>query len=228
MADDRRYGVNDWIAAYDAEVPSSFVLRRRIARKLSELGETLVRADVDDTVLTAWLMALESLPVPGNGSPAMSQAELSRRLVAGEATGTEVLMNFDYDAASGLSNPAAPDLLFVEHAGLAPDGSRTLVEARTTLGALHGGGPGNAHGGILAAMLDVVLARVQYRAGYMGVTGYLNVRYLQPTPLHTPLSLRAWPLSVIGRKARVRGGIWIGEEQTVEAEALFVARPSPR
>lgn len=228
MSGERRFGVCDWIEAYEGDVPPSFLLRRRVAEKLAAVGEQLVRADVDDATLTAWLSALENLPLPLSGVPAVSQASLGQRLVATQATAHDVLMNFDYDAASGLSNPAAPDLVFIEHAGRAPDGSDTLVEARATLGNLHGGGPGNAHGGILAAMLDVVLARVQYRGGYMGVTGYLNVRYLQPTPLFAPLSLRAWPVSVIGRKARVRGGIWVGEEQTVEAEALFVARPSPR
>ncbi len=228
MSDHRRFGPHDWITAYEQDVPESFVLRRKLAATLASLGERLVRADVDDARLSEWLEALETMAPLQEETPQVPHSVVGQRLVANEATAHDVFMNFDYDAASGFSNPAAPNLLFVEHAGVAPDGSPTLVEATATLGLLHGGGPGNAHGGVLAAMLDVVLARVHYKAGYMGVTGYLNLRYLHPTPLHAPLVIRAWPASMLGRKARVKGGIWLGEEQTVEAEALFVARPAQR
>jgi len=50
------------------------------------------------------------------------------------------------------------------------------------------GPPGGAHGGIVAAYLDEVLAGAAvHRTGRMYVTGELSVRYVKPTPLGRPL-----------------------------------------
>jgi acyl-coenzyme A thioesterase PaaI-like protein len=50
------------------------------------------------------------------------------------------------------------------------------------------GPPGAAHGGIVAAYLDEVLAAAAVRAtGRVAVTGELTVRYVKPVPTEIPL-----------------------------------------
>jgi acyl-coenzyme A thioesterase PaaI-like protein len=50
------------------------------------------------------------------------------------------------------------------------------------------GPPGAAHGGIVAAYLDEVLAATVLRVtGRLGVTGELTVRYMKPVPTETPI-----------------------------------------
>lgn len=49
------------------------------------------------------------------------------------------------------------------------------------------GPPGAAHGGIVAAYLDEVLAATVLRVtGRLGVTGELTIRYMKPVPTETP------------------------------------------
>jgi acyl-coenzyme A thioesterase PaaI-like protein len=52
----------------------------------------------------------------------------------------------------------------------------------------YNGPPGAAHGGIVAAYLDEILAGAVVRAtGRTSVTGELTVRYVKPVPVETPL-----------------------------------------
>ncbi|MBI4628876.1 MAG: PaaI family thioesterase [Candidatus Rokubacteria bacterium] len=53
------------------------------------------------------------------------------------------------------------------------------------------GPPGTAHGGIVAAYLDEVLAGAALNhTGRIHITGELTVRYLRPTPIERPLQGR--------------------------------------
>lgn len=52
----------------------------------------------------------------------------------------------------------------------------------------YAGPPGAAHGGIVAAYLDEVLAgAAAHHTGRIHVTGELTVRYIKPTPVERPL-----------------------------------------
>jgi acyl-coenzyme A thioesterase PaaI-like protein len=52
----------------------------------------------------------------------------------------------------------------------------------------YAGPPGAAHGGIVAAYLDEVLAgAAAHHTGRTHVTGELNVRYIKPSPVEHPL-----------------------------------------
>lgn len=210
----RYYGLQDWVAAYRQPVSDTFVCRRSIATKLAAIGNSLIRADLPLDELQQIEAQIAALQRQLTDVPRHEHRGQFADMMAGRADQDRIMMGFDYDAVTGPSNPAAPRLSF------RLDG--TDVEARVTLGPLHEGGPGNAHGGVLAAMLDVVLARVQHAHGWIGVTGYLNLRYCHPTPLHKELTLKAWATSRIGRMTKVAGGVWVGEKQTVEADALFV------
>jgi acyl-coenzyme A thioesterase PaaI-like protein len=68
------------------------------------------------------------------------------------------------------------------------------------------GPPGTAHGGIVAAYMDEVLAgAVTERIGRSGVTGELTVRYVRPVPTARPLIGRAQATGVTERYVDVEG-----------------------
>ena len=83
------------------------------------------------------------------------------------------------------------------------------------------GPPGAAHGGIVAAYLDEVLAGAVVRGtGRLAVTGELTVRYVRPVPLATPLAGRAQLVADRERYADVEGRI----EDLATAAVLATAR----
>ena len=68
------------------------------------------------------------------------------------------------------------------------------------------GPPGAAHGGIVAACLDEILAGAVLRgAGRSGVTGELTVRYRQPVPTERPLMGQGRLVADHGRFVDVEG-----------------------
>ena len=68
------------------------------------------------------------------------------------------------------------------------------------------GPPGAAHGGIVAALLDEILAGAMLRgAGRSGVTGELTVRYRRPAPTERALLGRGRLVADHGRYVDVEG-----------------------
>jgi acyl-coenzyme A thioesterase PaaI-like protein len=66
--------------------------------------------------------------------------------------------------------------------------------------------PGAAHGGIVAAYLDEVLAATVLRTiARMAVTGELTVRYVKPVPTDTPIIGRGSLVADHGRYVDVEG-----------------------
>ncbi len=90
------------------------------------------------------------------------------------------------------------------------------------------GYPGIVHGGVLAAMLDEVVARVSFIGDphHFMMSVKLQVLYRQPVPVETPLR-------VIGRIVRLRGrlgkaeGQVILEDGTVACEAAITLADMP-
>jgi uncharacterized protein (TIGR00369 family) len=82
------------------------------------------------------------------------------------------------------------------------------------------GPPGAAHGGIVAAYLDEVLAgAVVSHTGRMYVTGELTVRYVRPTPLERPLLGRGRAIKEAGWHVDVEGTLEDLETREVVARA---------
>jgi len=55
----------------------------------------------------------------------------------------------------------------------------------------HQGYPGRMHGGVIASIMDETIGRaimVRHGEDIWGVTAELNLRYLKPVPLNTPLT----------------------------------------
>jgi acyl-coenzyme A thioesterase PaaI-like protein len=119
-----------------------------------------------------------------------------------------------YSPVSGKRNPIAPPIRMWR------DGDAVRGEA--TFSPTYAGPPNSVHGGILAAVLDEVLAMANVISGRAGFTGTLTLRYHNKTPLNTPVELWGQNVRQDGRKQISRGEIRVNGEVTVSAEGLFI------
>jgi len=82
------------------------------------------------------------------------------------------------------------------------------------------GPPGAAHGGIVAACLDEVLAGAAVRHdSRIYVTGELSVRYVKPTPVERPLLGRARETKDAGKYLDLEGTLEEFETRAIVARA---------
>ena len=89
----------------------------------------------------------------------------------------------------------------------------------------HQGGPGLAHGGMVAALVDEACGLVATWYRFPVVTGRMFLRYRRPVPINTPLSVRAMIEGEKGRRVYVRGELWEAGELLAEARLAFVHVP---
>ncbi|WP_409330154.1 PaaI family thioesterase [Trujillonella humicola] len=124
-----------------------------------------------------------------------------------------------YNPVYGPGSPVAPMLA----PGVDEQGRAV---GRVTVGRAYEGFPGLVHGGVLAAVLDAVLAQTSARAtGRAGVTATLTVRYRRPVPVGVPLLLTGEVVGQEGRRTCVRAGLGVeggAGEVLADAEAVFV------
>ena len=127
----------------------------------------------------------------------------------------DLLDLLDYEVFTGRATPVSPPMtLWIE------DG---VVRGRANLGLTFQGPPGRVHGGIIAAMLDVLMAKTQDITRTIGVTGTLNIRYIRATPLHADIEMEARVVRTEGRKLFNEGRFFVNGEQTVHAEGIWIA-----
>lgn len=121
-----------------------------------------------------------------------------------------------HDPVTGPENPIAPPLVLEAREG-------TTVGGEVTLGMAYQGPPGCVHGGVSALLLDHTLGVANGRAGQVGFTGELTVRYHRPAPLFEPLTVSARQVGVDGRKIRTEGSITTADGTVcVSARGLFI------
>ena len=97
--------------------------------------------------------------------------------------------------------------------------------------------PGYVYGGLIASLIDChstgTAAAAAYRAegramdsepALRFLTASLNVDYLKPTPLG-PLTLRARPVEIKGRKVVVETSLFSGELETARGRVVCVQVP---
>lgn len=93
----------------------------------------------------------------------------------------------------GYQNPFGLKLAFY-------DNGEDEVRCETTLAKQYQGYPGVAHGGIIAAILDEAVGRtsmIDDNTHFM-MTAKMELKYRQPVPLNTPLT-------IIGKRGKQRG-----------------------
>jgi acyl-coenzyme A thioesterase PaaI-like protein len=119
-----------------------------------------------------------------------------------------------FNPATGPLNPIAPKL------EMEIDG-KTLV-AHCEFSSCHEGGPDTAHGGMIAAVYDQLLAYATMIEGKTGPTLWLKVTYVKPTPVNERLRFETVVTSVDGRKYAVTGSCYRGDVKVSEAEGLML------
>lgn len=97
------------------------------------------------------------------------------------------------------------------------------------------GWPDLVYGGLIAMLVDChsnwTAMAYHYRAENRPadslpridcVTGNLGIKFIKPTPMGVPLTLRAWVEGEVGRKTRVICELYAGDVLTAVGDSLFV------
>ena len=166
----------------------------------------------------ALLARAEGLLAPHAHPGPYAQAGFEQTRLMQPGPGADPMEFFPYSPVIGKHNPVAPPLHFRVEGG--------EIHAEGSMGPAYNGPPGAVHGGMVALVLDELLGCVTVVNDRGGYTGTLTIRYLRPTPVGQPLSMRAEIVREEGRKTWARGEIRAGEVKTAEAEGLFI-RPRP-
>jgi len=117
--------------------------------------------------------------------------------------------------ACGRSNPVGLYMQFY-------DDGELEVHCDYTVPAHYQGYPGIVHGGVVAAMLDEIVARVAMIGDphHFMMSVRLQILYRHPVPVETPLQVVARILRMRGRLGKAEGQI-ILPDGTVAAESLM-------
>ena len=99
----------------------------------------------------------------------------------------------------GAANPQGLHLHFTINTTDTHHPSATSI---VTLTELHQGPPGHIHGGIIATLFDESMSKLNRPLGLLAMTRHMEVDYLRPAPLHTPLTLTARHLRREGASGR--------------------------
>lgn len=87
------------------------------------------------------------------------------------------------------------------------DDAAKRIRGRFKLPSKYQGGAGFVHGGIIATLLDEVMAKVSRFARDHAVTAKLNVEYLRPVPVGADLIVEGWEMDRHGRDRFRQGEI---------------------
>jgi acyl-coenzyme A thioesterase PaaI-like protein len=92
--------------------------------------------------------------------------------------------------------------------------------------AAHQGFPGVVHGGLISSLLDETMGRTALFERAWVMTGRLEVRFRNPTPIGEPLTISAWPTRVRGLSLESRGEVRRQDGQLLaEGRGLFLKVP---
>ena len=137
----------------------------------------------------------------------------------------------------GPSNPQGLHLTFTTDTSH-PDA--ITATAHLQLDRMHEGPPGHIHGGIVAALLDEAMSKLNRPLNVLAMTRHMEIDYLRPAPLHQPLVLISRHLRREGRKifhhaelqrpdgavlARATGLFIVIDEKTLAAAGFTAPQP---
>ena len=99
----------------------------------------------------------------------------------------------------GPANPQGLHLVFTTNTA---DPANITTTAEIQLDRMHEGPPGHIHGGIVAALLDEAMSKLNRPLNVLAMTRHMEIDYLRPVPLYQPLVLIS---RHIGRPAKADG-----------------------
>jgi acyl-coenzyme A thioesterase PaaI-like protein len=98
----------------------------------------------------------------------------------------------NYCFGCGPANPQGLHLTFTTDTS---NPEHITATAQIQLDRMHEGPPGHIHGGIVAALLDEAMSKLNRPLNVLAMTRHMEVDYLRPVPLYQPLILVALHLN---------------------------------
>jgi acyl-coenzyme A thioesterase PaaI-like protein len=114
----------------------------------------------------------------------------------------------------GPANPQGLHLTFITDTA---NPESITATANIQLDRMHEGPPGHIHGGIVAALLDEAMSKLNRPLNVLAMTRHMEVDYLRPSPLYQPLIL-------VSRHLRREGRKLFHEAELSNAEGTVLAR----
>jgi acyl-coenzyme A thioesterase PaaI-like protein len=186
--------------------------KRRLAAAMRAVIETLVSTGAPTDLVVAAADDLERIAARFADIPTDPAYEGYRETAN---RGDDPHASFELSPFIGRANPLAPPIT------LSQEGDE--VVGHVVFGSAYEGPPGCVHGGYVAAAFDELLGATQSLSGAPGMTGTLSVRYRSPTPLLTPLVMRARIREIERRKIFCDGTLHVGDRLCAEAEGIFIS-----
>jgi len=177
--------------------------RRELGEALRRLLDVVVRTGAPPEDMRAAAAAIDEM----TAKLATSTVRADNSVVAGSYRAHMSLVG-------GLSHPVAPQLRM--------DVNGDAGRGDVVLGPALEGGPGLAHGGVLALLIDHAMGCVAAGPRRPAMTVRLMMRYRKPTPLGVPLTVSARLDRIEGRKLHLSAEIIANGQVTVDAEAIFL------
>ena len=91
----------------------------------------------------------------------------------------------------------------------------------------HQGYPGLIHGGVISSLLDAAMTHCLFSLGHQALTAELQVRFLAPAPLQTPLRLTGRLLSQRRQLFQLEAELREGDRPLARASAKFLLPAQP-
>jgi len=182
------------------EQPAAADAADRLGAAARALADTVVRTGADEDELAAAAEAIEQV------TDQLAEPPTAHRV--------HETPYHPMSLVGGSAHPISPQL----HTTSSGDG----VEGTVVLGPAYEGGPGLVHGGILSLLFDHAMGQAVFVTGHSAMTVSLEVRYLAPTPLNVPITVRARVSGRERRKVFVTSETTVAGRVTAEASGVFV------
>ena len=198
----------------DLAISLSQIKRRRMAQLLRDVINKVARMQATDAEMAEYVAALEVLSEQVSEHDKFDSFEVFTHLYEGEASREELFLDIDSAVLIGKASPIGFPMEF--HA------SSDKITGAATVPVAFQGPPGRVHGGIVAAIFDVLLSRTQLLCEFLGFTADLQISYKSAVPLNAPLKMEAWVEKVDERKLINAGQIIVDGKVCATARGLWI------
>lgn len=191
--------------------------RADAAAALRRLGHALMGHEVSVELLRRVARTADQVAADLEAGPPRQRdvLEAKRRMFDTDVPDGARVVHFDECFVSGPWNPMG---MAIE---VRREGDEAVAAVR--LGPAFEGAPERAHGGIVAALFDDVLGYLLTLHRIPAFTGELTVRYLAPTPIGLPFTVRGRMLDREGRKLYLAGEAVADGATVATATGTFIA-----
>ncbi|MCL2661077.1 MAG: PaaI family thioesterase [Acidobacteriaceae bacterium] len=148
----------------------------------------------------------------------MLQSDSTRHAPVSAGSSSTIDEQANHCFGCGPANPQGLHLEFTTEAAFPPSAT-----AQFQLDRMHEGPPGHVHGGIVAALLDEAMSKLNRPLNVLAMTRHMEIDYLRPIPLHERHVLVSRHVKRDGRKlfhqAEIRS---LAGETLACAKGLFI------